>query len=176
MKKIFSVAVIMMLLALTSCKDKGTYSSPKITFVEILINDKKAEESVMCVGDTLKIGMALSSYYNRLTYFNVTTDRSYIKDSIFSDADFATLCNTEASDRSTGRYVFKTFDEGTAIIINKAMFIATKSPNSSDKSVLLQFDLKNDSPLSDEFNPISYRFKFKIVEKESSEEEEEEVK
>ena len=171
MKRIFFISALLMTLALTSCKDKGTYSSPSITFGHILINGVEPAESVMYVGDTLKISMALNSYYNVITNFNVTTDRSFLKDSIFSDADFATLCNAVASDRSQGRYVFNTFEKGTTVVINNASFVALLSPNSEDKSVTLQFDVKNDSPLDGDYNPVSYKFKFKILEKETSGEE-----
>lgn len=172
MKKILILLTFAMLVVLASCKNKGTYRSPSITFGNILLNHKEITDNVIHVGDTLEFYMLLNAYYSSLTNFNVVTDRSFLKDSVMSDADFEKLCNVAASNRATGMYTFKELGEGVSVGLSPLYIVAVKSPNSDDKTVMLSFQLKNDSPLSGEYNPVTYPFKLKVLEKEVKNDEE----
>lgn len=172
MKKIIFTLSVAILLITASCKNNKNYRSPSITFGKILLNNEEIKDNIIHEGDTVKFYMMLDAYYSSLTNFNVLTNRSFLKDSVMSDADFEKLCNVPASDRSQGTYVFKALGEGTSLVLNPLYIIAKKSPNSDDKLVELKFQIKNDSPLDGEFNPITYAFKFKVLEKEKNNDEE----
>lgn len=173
MKKILLALAVISLLILASCKSKKSYRSPSITFGKILVNNAEAKDNTIHVGDTVKFYMVLDAYLSSLTNFNVLTDRSFLKDSVFSNADFEKFCNVDASDRSNGIYVFKALGEGVSLVLNPLYIIAKKSPNSESKYVELKFQIKNDSPLDGEYNPVTYAFKFKVLEKEVNKDEEE---
>lgn len=171
MKKFtIALAAVLLLTTLAACKKK-TEHSPTITFGKITVNNELVEENIVHVGDTIRFYMVLDAYTNTLTNFNVNTDRSFLKDSVMSAADFATFCNTEQSDKSKGIYVFNNLGAGTSLVLNPLHIVAVKSPNSDDKAVTLEFQLKNDSSFGEEYNPVSYKFKFKVLEKEENKDE-----
>ncbi len=173
MKKIILALSVVTLLFFASCKNNKSYRSPSITFGKILVNNEELKDNTVYEGDSIKFYMVLEAYLSSLTNFNVLTNRSFLKDSVMSNADFEKFCNVAASNRSQGQYVFKALGEGTSLVLNPLYIIAKKSPNSDDKLVELQFQIKNDSPLDGEYNPITYTLRFKLLEKEAKKDEEE---
>lgn len=165
MKKVLLLAAVATITLLASCNKKNEHS-PEISFGTITVNNVTMNSDIIHVGDTVRIPLMLNPYiYNSLTNFNVNTDRSFLKDSVFSYEEFVALCNTAASDMSKGSYVFKPLGVGTAVVISPMHIIAKKSPNSEDKTVLLQLQVTNDSSFSGEYNPVTYSFKFRVYEK-----------
>ncbi len=172
MKKVLILVAVSAMTILASCNKKNEHS-PSISFGTVTVNNAPMEGNIIHVGDTVKIPLMLNPYFNSLTNFNVITDRSFLKDSVFSATEFVELCNTAASDKSRGVYVFKALGAGTALVISPMYIIPKKSPNSDDKTVTLQLQVKNDSSFSGEFNPVTYTFQFKVYEKEANKDEEE---
>ncbi|MCQ2350354.1 MAG: hypothetical protein MJ003_00055 [Paludibacteraceae bacterium] len=166
MKRFLLFFSIFCTVILASCRNENVIS-PKIEIKTILINSHMIKSDTLFVGDTLQfVNVALLPYYDKLEYFQLKIDRALMSDSVFTDADFEQLCDTAASDRSEGLYVFKNMNNGDALLLNVIKTIAIKSPETKTNDVNIEFLLKSTANVKSEFNPFRQGFRFKIVNKE----------
>ncbi len=132
-----------------------------------MVNSQLISTDTLFVGDTLQfINVALLPYYDKLEYFQLKIDRVLMSDSVFTDAEFEQFCDTAASDKSKGLYVFKNMNNGDALLLNVVKTVAIKSPETETNDVTIEFLLKSTANVKSEFNPFRQGFRFKIVNKE----------
>lgn len=172
MKKILLVLSILISLFLGSCIDGFEKHSPYIQVCDSKINSADfAHNDTLFIGDTLQIYAALNPYYNKLVEFDISCDRNYIKDSVFSDADFQTYCDVSQSNRSEGKYVFKDLNAGDILFINPIQFIALNARNPDTDDVKITFSLESDVDMEATYNPFTFSINVKIVNPDNNSEE-----
>lgn len=172
MKKTLLVLSVLMSLLLGSCTNGFEKQSPYIQIFDSKINGADfAHNDTLFIGDTLQIYAALNPYYNKLVEFDISCDRNYIKDSVFSDADFQTYCDVSQSNRSEGKYVFKDLNAGDILFINPIQFIALNARNPDTDDVKITFSLESDVDMEATYNPFTFSINVKIVNPDNNSEE-----
>ena len=172
MKKTLLVLSILMSLLLGSCINGFEKQSPYIQVLDSKINSADfAHHDTLFIGDTLQIYAALNPYYNKLIEFDISCDRNYIKDSVFSDADFEKFCDVSQSNRSEGKYVFKDLNAGDILFINPIQFIALNARNPDTDDVKITFSLESDVDMEATYNPFTFSINVKIVNPDNNSEE-----
>ncbi|NCC99523.1 MAG: hypothetical protein EOL95_07470 [Bacteroidia bacterium] len=172
MKKIFLVFSVLVSLLLGSCTSEFSKHSPYIQVYDSKINNADfAHNDTLFIGDTLQIYAALNPYYNKLVEFNISCDRNYLKDSVFTDEDFETYCDVSKSNRSSGKYVFKNLNAGDILFINPIQFIAINAKNPDTDDIKITFSLESDVDLESTYNPFAFSLNVKIVNPDNNSEE-----
>lgn len=155
MKHLLIAALTLLLAAgMISCQEgQATYHSPEIALTCIAINSDTLEYDdvldTLYVGDTLQLSALLNPYYNKLVSFEISVDRNYLKDSIFTKKDYEEFCDTEKSDPTKGYYKFKGMNTSEMMFIQKMQFIALQTRNPESERLPLEFILTSDLDVQD---------------------------
>lgn len=170
MKKIpfFLLSVSLLAANLASCTTEPAVHSPVINIGQPYINSTAVEKiDTLFVGDTLQFNVLLNPYYNTITDFKVTLDRTYVKDSIFTQSDYEKYCDTSLSSKESGRYIFKGLAAGEMMIL-PLQFIGRQPRTPDTEKVNIMLSLRSDAELDTEFNPYNFEFYVQVVNKPAS--------
>jgi len=165
MKRFVFIVLSFVAVFFASCK-KSNVVSPSIEIGGIRVNGKMMEKNIVHVGDTIQFYMVLQPYYDRLVYIQSYMNRSYFKDSTFSDDDFLMFCNVPASNKEKGYYVFKDLGDGVGVYLNPACVVVIDAPDEESNLLNITYELKSTADVMSEYNPTYQRFRFTVLKKE----------
>lgn len=170
--KAYILSVVSAIL-LTSCSmetahifEKPEPMTPLITVAEITVNsEKRAQYDTLYIGDTLQISVALDPFYNTITHFDIDTDRKMVTDSIFSDYDYGTYCDSVLSDKEKGKYVFKGMEPSLGVFVPRMQFVAVKKTTRKTGPVTIGIMLTTDMDTTSLPNHCVRAFSFHVTDR-----------